>query len=104
MRANISGAGKGSGRRPTLTNAQIVDDNWERIFGKKEESFSKTQWLYKFRDFSMNGDEVDEKTGRIKRYRDINVVSTTEEAARTKGKVTEDWAFVSDSPLGKDWR
>jgi hypothetical protein len=52
----------------------------------------------------MTGDEVDEKTGRIKRYRDINVVSTTEEAARTKGKVTEDWAFVSDSPLGKDWR
>ncbi len=104
MRANISGAGKGSGRRPTLANTQVVNDNWERIFGKNGNTESNSQRLYKFRNFSMTGDEVDEKTGRIKRYRDINVVSTTEEAARTKGKVTEDWTFVSDSPLGKDWR
>ena len=103
MRANISGAGKGSGRRPTLTNAQIVDDNWERIFGKKEESFSKTQWLYKFRNFSMNGDELDEKTGKVKKYQEINVVAASVDEARIKGRVGEDWVFVSESQLGKDW-
>ena len=102
MRANISGAGKGSGRRPTLANAQIVDDNWERIFGKKENTESSTHWLYKFRNFSMTGDEVDEKTGKVKKYQEINVVSTSVEAARVKGKVTEVWAFVSQSSLGKD--
>ena len=103
MKANISGAGKGSGRRPTLANAQVVNGNWGRIFGKKGDTDSNSQRVYKFRNFSMTGDEVDEKTGRIKRYRDINVVSTTEEAARTKGNVPEDWAFISDLPLGKDW-
>ena len=104
MRANISGAGKGSGRRPTLVNTNAVDDNWERIFGKKGNTEANSQRVYKFRNFSMAGDEVDEKTGRNKRYQEIYVVSTSVESARTKGKVTEDWAFVSDSPLGKDWR
>ena len=104
MRANISGAGKGSGRRPTLANAQVVNDNWERIFGKKGNTESNSQRVYKFRNFSMTGDEVDEKTGKVKKYQEINVVSTSVEAARVKGKVTEDWTFVSDSPLGKDWR
>ena len=104
MRANISGAGKGSGRRPTLANAQIVDNNWERIFGRKENTESSTHRLYKFCNFSMVGDEVDEKTGKVKKYQEIYVVSTSVESARTKGKVTEEWAFVSDSPLGKDWR
>ena len=52
----------------------------------------------------MAGDEVDEKTGKVKKYQEIYVVSTSVESARIKGKVTEDWAFVSDSPLGEDWR
>ncbi len=104
MRANISGAGKGSGRRPTLANAQVVNDNWERIFGKKGSTESNSQRVYKFRNFSMAGDEVDEKTGKVKKYQEIYVVSTSVESARTKGKVTEDWTFVSDSPLGEDWQ
>ena len=103
MRANISGAGKGSGRHPALVTTSAVDDNWERIFGKKEESFSKTRWLYKFRNFSMNGDEVDEKTGKVKKYQEINVVAASVVEARIKGKVGEDWVFVSESQLGKDW-
>ncbi len=103
MRANISGAGKGSGRRPALVTTSAVDDNWERIFGKKDTTESSTHQLYKFRNFSMAGDEVDEKTGKVKKYQEIYVVSTSVEAARLKGKVTEDWTFISGSPLGKDW-
>lgn len=104
MKANISGAGKGSGRRPTLVNASAADDNWERIFGKKEENYSQTHWLYKFRNFSMDGDEVDEKTGKVKKHKEVNVVASSLEAARIKGKVGEDWVFVSEERLGKDWR
>lgn len=103
MRANISGAGKGSGRRPTLANAQVVNDNWERIFGKKGSTESSTHQLYKFCNFSMASDEVDEKTGKVKKYQEIYVVSTSVEAARLKGNVSEDWAFISESQLGKDW-
>ena len=104
MKANISGAGKGSGRRPTLVNASTANDNWERIFGKKEDNFSKTQWLYKFCNFFMDNDEVDEKTGKIKTHREVNVVASSLEAARIKGKVRENWVLVSEERLGKDWR
>ena len=104
MRANISGAGKGSGRRPALVTTSAVDDNWERIFAKKDTTESNIQRVYKFRNFSMAGDEVDEKTGKVKKYQEIYVVSTSVESARVKGKVTEDWTFVSNSPLGKDWQ
>ena len=51
----------------------------------------------------MNGDEVDEKTGKIKKYQEINVVAASVVEARIKGKVGEDWVFVSESQLGKDW-
>ena len=53
MRANISGAGKGSGRRPTLVNTQVVNDNWERIFGKKDNTESNSQRVYKL-DYVSN--------------------------------------------------
>jgi hypothetical protein len=29
-------SGKGSGRRPTLVSDKEAEDNWSRIFGKKE--------------------------------------------------------------------
>ena len=118
MRANISGAGKGSGRRPTLANNQrntlVHPLNFGNMVWAPElvltaiissgNTESSTHWLYKFRNFSMAGDEVDKKTGKVKKYQEIYVVSTSVESARVKGKVTEDWVFISTSPLGKDWR
>ena len=32
-----SSGGKGSGRRPSQVSREEVDNNWDRIFGKKEE-------------------------------------------------------------------
>ena len=104
MRVSVSGAGKGSGRRPTLVDTSVAHNNWERVFGKKEGTPSNKLYLYKFCDFSMDTDEVDEKTGRVKKYQEVNVVASSLENARIKGKLGTEYTFVNEEPLGKDWR
>ncbi len=34
-------AGKGSARRPSEIPQEIIDDNWDRIFGKKERGLTR---------------------------------------------------------------
>lgn len=60
--------------------------------------------LYKFINHSMATDEIDPKTNKVKKHKEINVTSDSEEDARKKGKVEPEWELVSIHELSKDWK
>lgn len=93
-------AGKGSGRRPSHVDHDVYTANWINIFGKKEEKSS----LYKFSNPSMENDEVDPKTSKVKKYKEINVIAKSQEEAREKASVSSDWELVSVKDLSPDWK
>ena len=43
----MSDGGKGSNRRPAQVDDKVVEDNWDRIFKKTQESIKDNEELYK---------------------------------------------------------
>ena len=93
-------AGKGSGRRPSHVHQDTYAANWDAIFGKKEEKPS----LYKFSNLSLVTDEVDPKTSKVKKYKEINVIAKSQEEAREKANISSEWELVSTKELSPDWK
>lgn len=68
--------------------------------------------LYIFQNPLMDGDLVNPKTGKVEVYKDIYVIATSEEDARTKaarakldkdGRLSRDYVLMRVDDLGKDW-
>ena len=92
-------AGKGSGRRPSHVSQEAYASSWDRIFGKKKEMPS----VFKLTNSQLQGDEVDSKTGKVKKYKDVFVIAKNQEEAIEKAKLTSDWEVVSSTPLSPQW-
>ena len=55
--------GKGSGRRPLLISEQEAEDNWDKIFKKKKNSYDVSPHAYEY--------ELNKSTGEVqKRFTD----------------------------------
>ena len=62
--------------------------------------------LYKFNNDSMSTDVVDDKTGKVTSFKEINVISVSEETARIKARkpiLSDEWKLVKVRELNKDW-
>ena len=58
--------------------------------------------LYKFKNSSINSDEINAQ-GKIIKYLEVNVISNSEENARVKGKLDQDYILIEVKELRGDW-
>lgn len=58
--------------------------------------------LYKFKNSTINSDQYNSQ-GKITKYLEVYVISSSEDSARFKGKLSEEYTLVQIKELGKDW-
>ena len=58
--------------------------------------------LYKFKNSSINSDEINAQ-GKVTKYLEVNVISDSEENARVKGKLDQDYILIEVKELGEGW-
>lgn len=58
--------------------------------------------LYKFKNNSISFDQFNAK-GRVTKYLEVNVISSSEHNARIKGKLDQEYTLIEVKELGEDW-
>ena len=54
--------------------------------------------------FERTGDDLYKPNGRIESYKQCNVVEETEEEARIKAKLSDEYVLVKTFELSKEWK
>jgi hypothetical protein len=54
--------------------------------------------------FERTGDDLCKPNGRIESYKQCNVVEETEEDARIKAKLSDEYVLVKTFELSKEWK
>lgn len=57
---------------------------------------------YRFMDLSLASDTIN-TSGKVIRYKEVNVLEYSEEKARMKSKIDEGYTLIGVYELGKDW-
>ena len=58
--------------------------------------------LYKFKNTAITSDQYNTQ-GKLTKYLEVYVISSEEDNARIKGKLSEDYSLMQIKELGKDW-
>ena len=58
--------------------------------------------LYKFKNTNITSDQYNTQ-GKVTKYLEVYVISSLEDNARFKGKLSEDYSLMQIKELGKDW-
>lgn len=69
------------------------------------------QYSFRFNNPNMDDNIIDDKSGKVLLFKEINVVSTDEESARKKaarpkidnGSLLRDWVLISKIELNDNW-
>lgn len=58
--------------------------------------------LYKFKNTAITSDQYNTQ-GKLTKYLEVYVVSSSEDNARLKGKLSEEYTLMQIKELGKGW-